>query len=143
MSDLNIRPAHAEDAQAVYGLLTQFVTSYQPEREALDRHFPKLIASKKLVFLVASIGDQVVGYALGSIALTLYANGPVLELQELMVASEHRKRGIGRRLVVAALEQALSAGCAEATVPTRRARDFYVRLGFEETAVYLKRRLKA
>lgn len=143
MSDLNIRPAHAEDANAVFTLLAQFVTSYQPERAAFARNFPKLIASKQSVFLVASVGGQVVGYALGSIALTLYANGPVLELQELMVASEHRKRGIGRRLVVAALEQALSVGCAEATVPTRRARNFYVRLGFEETAVYLKRRLKA
>jgi len=139
--DLTIRSARAEDAQAVYGLLTQFVSSYQPEREAFDRHFPKLIASKQLVFLVASIGGLVVGYALGSIALTLYANGPVLESQELMVSSEYRKRGIGRRLVGAVLEQALSAGCAEATVPTRRAQDFYVRLGFEETAVYLKRRL--
>ncbi len=141
MLDLTIRSARAEDAQAVYGLLTQFVSSYQPEREAFDRHFPKLIASKQLVFLVASIGGLVVGYALGSIALTLYANGPVLESQELMVSSEYRKRGIGRRLVGAVLEQALSAGCAEATVPTRRAQDFYVRLGFEETAVYLKRRL--
>ena len=32
---------------------------------------------------------------------------------------------------------------AEATVPTWRARDFYVSLGFEETAVSVKRRLGA
>jgi len=139
--DLTIRPAEPDDAQTVFTLLAQFVTSYQPQREAFNRNFLKLIASQQSVFLIASADGQVVGYALGSIAMTLYANGPVLELQELMVSPEHRKRGIGRRLVGAALEQALSAGCAEATVPTRRAQDFYVRLGFEETAVYLKRRL--
>jgi len=142
MPDLTIRPAGPEDAEAVFGLLTQFVTSYQPERQAFDRNFPRLISSGQSVFLVALFAGDAVGYALGNVALTLYANGPVLELQELMVAPEHRGRGIGRRLVGAALERALAAGCTEATVPTRRARDFYVRLGFEETAVFLKRKLK-
>lgn len=141
MSDLTIRPARAEDTDAVFGLLTQFVTSYQADRAAFDRHFPALVSRDQSVFLVADLGGAVIGYALGSIALTLYANGHVLELQELMVASEHRGQGIGRRLVEAALERALAAGCTEATVPTRRARDFYVGLGFEETATYLKRRM--
>ena len=141
MNDLTIRPACAQDAEAVFGLLTQFVTSYQPDRLAFDRHFPILAASPQAVFLVAVCGGRVVGYTLGSLALTLYANGPVLELQELMVAPEHRGHGVGRRLVGAALERALAAGCIEATVPTRRAKDFYVGLGFEETATYLKRRL--
>ena len=143
MTDLTIRPAGAEDAEAVFALLTEFATSYQPDRLAFDRHFPRLVASAQSLFLVASVGGQVVGYALGSLALTLYANGLVLELQELMVAPEHRGRGVGRRLVGAVLERALSAGCAEATVPTRRAREFYLKLGFVETAVYLKRRLTA
>jgi ribosomal protein S18 acetylase RimI-like enzyme len=141
MSDLTIRPARAEDTDAVFGLLTQFVTSYLPDRAAFDRHYPVLVSSSQSIFFVAALGNDVVGYALGSIALTLYANGHVLEIQELMVASEHRDQGIGRRLVEAALERALAAGCIEATAPTRRARDFYVGLGFEETATYLKRRL--
>ena len=141
MNDLTIRPALPGDAEAVFVLLTLFVTSYGPDRVAFDRHYPSLIASDRSIFLVAAINEQVVGYALGSVALTLYANGPVVELQKLMVASEHRGHGIGRRLVGAALEQALLVGCVEATVPTRRARDFYVGLGFEETAIYLKRRL--
>lgn len=141
MTDLTIRPARAEDADAVFGLLTQFVTSHAPKRAAFDRHFPRLISSAHSVFLVAALGGEVIGYALGNVALTLYANGPVLELQELMVAPERRGQNIGRRLVGAALERALAAGCVEATVPTRRARDFYVKVGFEETAVFLKRRL--
>lgn len=141
MTDLVTRHTLPGDAEAVFALLTQFVTSYQLDRAAFDRHFPALVSRDQSVFLVADLGGEVVGYALGSVALTLYANGPVLELQELMVAPERRRRGIGRRLVEAALKWAVAAECAEATVPTRRARDFYVGLGFEETATYLKRRL--
>jgi N-acetylglutamate synthase-like GNAT family acetyltransferase len=58
-----------------------------------------------------------------------------------MVAPEHRKRDIGRRLVIDIMDRARAAGAVEVTVPTRRARDYYLRLGFEETATYLKRKL--
>jgi N-acetylglutamate synthase-like GNAT family acetyltransferase len=65
----------------------------------------------------------------------------VAELQELMVAPEWRRRGIGRRLVAAVVERARAAGAVEVTVPTRRAVAYYLALGFEETATYLKRKL--
>src|SRR5207244_11128878 len=71
----------------------------------------------------------------------LYANGIVVELQELMVAPERRHQGIGRQLVEGIVERASAAGAVEVTVPTRRARDFYLPLGFAETAAHLKRAL--
>ena len=52
-----------------------------------------------------------------------------------------RRVAFGRRLVQEVLAGAERNGAVEVTVPTRRARDFYLRLGFEETAVYLKRRI--
>ena len=99
MSDLTVRPACIEDAETLFSLLTLFVTSYKPDRSAFNHHFPHLIASDHAVLLVASLGGEVVGYALGCLALTLYANGPILELQELMVLPECRKQGIGGMLV--------------------------------------------
>lgn len=142
MTALTIRSACIDDAEAVFELLTQFVTSYQPQRDAFDRNFPKLLAGDNSVFLVAEIDEVVVGYTLGAIMLTLYANGPILELQELMVAPQHRGQGFGRMLVEAALVRAQASGCTEATVPTRRAREFYLGLGFVDSATYLKRRLE-
>lgn len=136
-----IRPAAPDDAEAVYGLLTQFVTSYSPQRDAFDQHFPQLLAGDSSVLLVAEIGASVVGYVLATRMLTLYANGPVLELQELMVAPEQRGEGIGSSLVAVAIRQAQATNCVEVTVPTRRARDFYLKHGFVETALYLKRQL--
>ncbi|HEX2033899.1 MAG TPA: GNAT family N-acetyltransferase [Chloroflexota bacterium] len=133
-----VRPAQMADAEAVFALLCQFAVSYHPRREAFDRHYPQLLRADHATCLVAEVAGRVVGYALAFRLLTLFANGPVTELQELMVDPAHRRRGIGRRLVEAVVERARQAGALEVTVPTRRARDYYRRLGFEETATYLK-----
>src|SRR3954467_8680940 len=140
-SDVLIRPARLADAEAIFPLLQQFATSYQPDRIAFEQHYPRLLAADHADLLVAEVAEQVVGYALAFRLLTLYANGIVVELQELMVAPEHRRQGIGRRLVEGIVEKAQAAGAVEVTVPPRRARDFYLPLGFEETALYLKRKL--
>lgn len=140
-NDVLIRPARPSDADALFPLVEQFATSYRPARAAFDRHYPRLLAADHADLVVAEQDGRVVGYALTFKLLTLYANGIVAELQELMVAPEHRKRGIGRRLVIDIMDRARAAGAVEVTVPTRRARDYYLRLGFEETATYLKRKL--
>lgn len=133
-----VRPANLADADAVFALLAQFVTSYRPSRAAFDRNYPILIGStREADLLVAEDAGRVAGYALATRFLVLYANGPVGELRELMVAPPSRGRGIGRALVAAIAERARAAGAVELTVPTRRARDFYLALGFHETATYL------
>jgi N-acetylglutamate synthase-like GNAT family acetyltransferase len=140
MDTLQIRPAEAADADAIFTLLEQFAVSYCPQRPLFDRHLPVLLAAEEAELLVASLDGRVVGYALAFRLLTLYANGPIMELQELMVAPLFRSRRIGRRLVEAIVERAWERGCVEVTVPTRRAVDYYRKLGFIETATYLKRK---
>jgi N-acetylglutamate synthase-like GNAT family acetyltransferase len=136
---MTVRPAAADDAEAVFRLLGAFATTYRPDRAAFDRHFPLLGDG----LLVAEHPDgAVAGYALVCDLLVLYANGTVCELQELMVDPALRGRGIGEHLVTAVVERARAKGAVEVTVPTRRARDYYLRLGFEETATYLKRPLR-
>ena len=136
-----IRSACLADADELFALVEQFAMSYRPSRAAFERHYPSLLAAEHVDLLVAEVNGHVVGYALAFRLLTLFANGLVAELQELMVAPEQRNRGIGQQLVQEVLERARRAGAVELTVPTRRARDYYLRLGFEETATYLKRRL--
>jgi N-acetylglutamate synthase-like GNAT family acetyltransferase len=139
---MEVRTAVAGDADAVFRLLTQFAVSYVPSRAAFDRHFPRLLATPDSVFLIAEHAAEPVGYLLGFVQLTLYANGPILQLQELMVEPSLRGRGIGSRLVEEACRVGCEHGCAEVTVATRRAAQFYQRLGFQETALYLKRKLE-
>ncbi len=140
--DLTIRPAIASDAEAVFGLLKELAITYTPDRAALERHFPELLQSTSAALCVAAVEGEVVGYALAFEALTLYANGPVTELQELVVDPRHRGEGIGRKLVESVVERARVSGSVEVTVPTRRAGRYYQRLGFEERAAYFSLRLR-
>jgi ribosomal protein S18 acetylase RimI-like enzyme len=137
-----IRQASPGDADAVFTLLTQFATSHAPDRAAFDRHYPVLLTTGDADLLVAIADDAVVGYALGFQLPTLHANAAILIIQELVVDPAHRQQGHGRALVEALLARGQAAGAVEATVPSRRAHNFYRRLGFHETAMYLKRSLR-
>jgi GNAT superfamily N-acetyltransferase len=98
---IEVRKAQLLDLNEVYCLLHQFVVSYQPLREKFGVQFPRLIDSKDACFLVAD-GDGIDGYALALCIPTLYANGDLWELHELMVAPERRTQGIGARPLEAA-----------------------------------------
>ncbi len=140
--DLAIRPATDSDAEAVFALLKELAITYTPDRAAFELHFPELLQSTSSVLCLAAVEGEVVGYALACGSLTLYANGPVTELQELVVDPRHRGEGIGRKLVESVVERARASGSVEVTVPTRRAGRYYQRLGFEERAAYYCLRLR-
>ena len=133
-----IRPATPEDAEAVFEMLGDFATSYVPERAAFDRSYPAIVGRQEGALLVAEDDRGVVGYVLAADMPTLFANGPVTELLELYVKPSSRGQGIGRRLVGEAIRGASERGASEVTAPTRRARDFYLAMGFESTAEYFK-----
>ncbi|HKS47122.1 MAG TPA: GNAT family N-acetyltransferase [Amycolatopsis sp.] len=142
MNGARIRHAELADAHAVFELVCQFAVSYRPHRALFDQHYELVMAAMTYDgtddLLVAEDADVVIGYALAGRFLTFYANGPVSELRELMVAPAHRGRGVGRQLVEAVIARARAAGAAEVVVTTRRAKDYYRKLGFEETATLLK-----
>ncbi|HEX5322408.1 MAG TPA: hypothetical protein VFW40_01385, partial [Capsulimonadaceae bacterium] len=56
---VTIRPAALADADCVFVLLTQFATSYAPERGKFDNILPDLIASPTACLLVAEDADEV------------------------------------------------------------------------------------
>ncbi len=138
IENLTIRAGQLADADAVFALLTQFAVSYRPKRTAFDMLYPALLTSEHGTLLVAETDEQVVGYTVAVLLPVLYANGPIVEIQELMVTPEYRGLGIGTRLVESVIDDARNAGAVEVTVPTRRAGSYYLRFGFAETATYYK-----
>jgi ribosomal protein S18 acetylase RimI-like enzyme len=87
---------------------------------------------------VALLGGTAVGFA-----ATVRVNGDAVELAALAVLPAHGRRGVGGRLVAAALDSARAAGAARMTVRTELTNDpalrFYDRHGFVplRTAVQL------
>ena len=145
---MQIRRARPEDAEAVFGLLGQLSTSFEPDRAAFDRTFADLFqaagaetsATNETMLLVAEDDDAVVrGYALTSIVPLLYTNGPAAQIHELVIDESARGRHLGSELVHAIEQECLSRGVRQLTVASRRAAGFYDRLGYHSTAEFLKR----
>lgn len=93
---------------------------------------------------VARDGGRVVGMANALISISTAEGGPVLILEDVILAASHRGGGHGRRLVEHVLAWARSQGMSRATLLADRdnaaALAFYERLGFAESAMAVRRR---
>jgi GNAT superfamily N-acetyltransferase len=138
-----IRPATAADAGAVAGLAAGLAQSFAFSRASFDAHFPSLLATGHACLLVAVTGpgpdDDCLGYLLGFEHLTFYANGRVAWAEEIMVHGDHRGRGVGRALMNEFEQWARERGCALVALATRRAAPFYHAVGYQDSAIYLRK----
>lgn len=91
--------------------------------------------------LLARDKDTVVGFVNFTTRKTIIHPGLSGLIDELVVSRSHRGRGIGKNLLLAAIERCRELGCCEVEVSTEKsnahAREFYRRCGFEEDAVLL------
>jgi GNAT superfamily N-acetyltransferase len=137
-----IRAARHEDSERVWPLAQAFATSFTPERAVFDATWAQLIGTPRTLLLVADAAEGgIVGYLLGNSHLTLFANGPVAWVEELMVDEHHRRSGVGRQLIEHAEEWARTIGAAYLALASRRAGPFYLALGYEDSAAYYKKTL--
>ncbi len=133
---MEIRRAEAADADGVFAMLERFAMSYEPDHNVFAPSFAALIAAHDVLLLVADDGGTLAGYVMAVEFGTLFANGAVVQVEELFVEEAKRGAGTGQALVAAVVEWARRRGAVEVTVPTRRAGAYYERLGFERTAEY-------
>lgn len=136
-----IRLAVPTDAIDVWPLARDFATSFTPLRDSFDSAFTKLVAHADTLLIVAMRDGVLVGYLLASNHLTFLANGRVCWVEEVMVQADQRRRGIGKSLMAEAERWAQDSGAAYVSLASRRASDFYLSLGYEESATYFKKTL--
>ena len=136
-----VRSAIAADLDEIWPLASALATSYVVTPTAFRSVFERLVDAPGVLLLVAESDRRVVGYLLAQKHHTFHANGPVLWVEELMVAPQHRGAGIGRALMTAAELWGNESGAAYVCLATRRAAGFYSALGYEPSASYFKRSL--
>lgn len=136
-----IRSAIADDRADIAGMAAELAMSLPFSRADFDVSFPALLADEGACVLVAVSGTEAVGYLLGFTHLTFYANGLVGWVEEVLVRPGQRERGIGRALMSAFERWAAARGCALVALATRRAKPFYLAIGYDESAVYLRKLL--
>ena len=151
---LVIRPLDEADGDVVTELISEFgpARTPAPERmEAVRRAFADhadRVRSGTAASTVAEVEGEVVGVCTLEWQYPFWARAIHAWLPDLVVAGRARRRGIGRALVVHALERANAAGATRLSLesgPTRTAAHaLYRSMGFEETGrSYLLRRAEA
>jgi GNAT superfamily N-acetyltransferase len=144
---MQIEFAGAEDIDAMADLLYELFTlesDFKPQRAK------QLTALRWILdhpahgrLFVARDGDQVVGMANALISISTAEGGPVLILEDVILAASHRGNGHGRHLVEHVLRWAKDEGMSRVTLLADKdnaaALAFYDRLGFEESAMVVRR----
>jgi GNAT superfamily N-acetyltransferase len=141
--DLAIRPAGRSDQDALLVLAEQLSTSFVVDPDSFERSFAAALEDADTIVLVATdgAGDAILGYVLGSVHPTFFANGPVAWMEELMVDGAARRLGVGRALVDACEAWARGRGAVLAAMATRRAGAFWTSVGYEPSATYHRKLL--
>jgi GNAT superfamily N-acetyltransferase len=138
-----IRRANHADADAVLALTKEFVISFAVDEEAFRASLSAFLADNNAYLAVAEVEAKVVGYILALSHHTLYANGRVAWVEELMVDAEHRRHGIGKSLMETAEQWAALQGCKLIALATRRAAAFYEAIDYEASATYYRKLIDA
>jgi GNAT superfamily N-acetyltransferase len=139
---MNIRRAQSGDVDKLLPLASDLATSFVVDPAAFRESFHECLQDENSVVLVAEHESSLVGYLLGFDHVAFFANGRVSGVEELYVIPQQRRRGIGRALMREFERWARSRSSAQIVVCTRRAAEFYVALGYEETATCFRNVLK-
>ena len=129
MAAVRVRQAEQADASALGELFRRSSLSNAGDRASLLAHPDALEFSYEAVkehcVRVAVVDDRIVGFA------TVVATGRVGELEDLFVDPDWMRRGVGRALVVDAIDKARDQGLSRINVTANEhALVFYKNVGF-------------
>lgn len=143
MNDIVIRKARKSDLPAIKRLLAELINAMD-DTECIDMRvaagiWEHLLRDARSHFLVATAGGTPVGLIHVTIRQTVLHRSPSGMIDELIVTAEYQRKGIGKQLVLAAIERCRQLGCCEVEVSTEqtnlKARKFYRKCGFDKTEI--------
>lgn len=133
---MTVRHATLADAGALAPLLSEL--GYPCSPDEISRRLTAMSSVAGAAVLVAADQACVMGVAAVQHLTVLHSNDPFAQLTLLVVASDARRRGVGRRLVAAAEDWAFGRGCVRMLVACGEQRlgahAFYSSLGYDHTA---------
>ncbi|MFI6243311.1 GNAT family N-acetyltransferase [Micromonospora sp. NPDC050795] len=146
--DFVIRAAVAQDdPELVFDVLWQLAPDdARPHADRLAIAWRHLHAQAGRRLLLAVAGDTFVG-TLDTVVVPNLTHGarPYMVVENVVVMSDWRRRGVARALMLAALDEATAAGCYKVQLVSNAVRTdahrFYASLGFTQSALGYRRYL--
>jgi ribosomal protein S18 acetylase RimI-like enzyme len=133
---IRLRAARETDAEQVAALMTEL--GYPSTAASVKERLDHALHSEISCCLVAQDADEVIGLVSAELVPYFPTGTAICRVTSVVVASQHRRRGVGDLLIAAAAEFAREHECSgiEVTSAERRvdAHRFYERLGFSRTA---------
>jgi ribosomal protein S18 acetylase RimI-like enzyme len=135
--------ADENDLPAIVELLAKLASSLQdartPDQQQLISNCLSIIHHPHSRILLAKQDHETIGMLSISMRRTALHPAPSALIDELIVAEEHRGKGIGSSLLTAAIDMCRQIGCCEVEVSTEmsneNARAFYTASGFRGEAI--------
>jgi len=108
-----IKPCQQNDFEAVFRLLRQLWPDRDLDTSALRKVYDRGIKAKSQLYLCATDGENVLGFASLTIKNNLWQAGNLGHIDELVVDEKHRGCRLGTQLLNEIVAQARQRGCAQ------------------------------
>lgn len=148
MDGISFRYAIGTDAFRIIELVRQLEEEYEITPNRAKDAFYASLKDQGHIGIVAELDRYIIGFCDIWIYPDVFHQGIIATLQNLVVDKEHRRKGVGRALVIKAMEQCEKRGVVAIHVSTTRANApalaLYKDLGFGSDygeAVFLERSL--
>lgn len=147
MAKIQVRDCDLNDLPALEKLTEELISTLENKDnidiKRVSENLEKLINESNSQILVAEINNVIVGFLNLSIRQTVMHFGRSCLIDELVITKSHRDVGIGRELILAAIEKSKIIDCCEIEVSTEFANtsaiEFYKKLGFQERGILLEK----
>jgi ribosomal protein S18 acetylase RimI-like enzyme len=118
------------------------------DSKATRTTFNKIVASERHTCVCAVVDERVVGFGSLVIVTSLWLNGPVGYIKELIVCRAHRRRGIGAALLskleaIAFVEWSCEAVELDSATNRLESHGFYEKRGFVRRGLVFTKRASA
>jgi ribosomal protein S18 acetylase RimI-like enzyme len=138
-----IRDASPEDAAAVVRLIRELAAADGETTPITEAYAMGFLDAPGSGVLLAEIGDEAVGLISYSVRPNLYHAGYSASIDELVVSSGYRDRGVGGVLIDHLLHHLEALSCVEVSVTTmpgnQGAQRFYRAHGLVDEALFLEK----
>lgn len=135
---IKIRDLTIDDLEGLIKLLEQLWIGKPIDRDAVKKVIEKGLKSDNQIYICATEDEKVVGYCSLTIKNNLWMSANLGNVDELVVDSDYRNRGIGKLLMNEIQKIAKRHGCKglelDSAFHRTSAHEFYSKLGFEKRA---------